>query len=456
MTTESSLLKAKVIVPNGDIESFHKGLAKLNKKAAAFGLPPIEVINEKPVDYYVITESEQIKDRTLYSRHLFPVDEWQAHPSGPTPTHVTQTTHFMLQYPIIRYGNWDVIGHLSKVGDNLFAMPFTQDPVDSQSILKYLDCPQGCDHCKTNRNRNSTFILKNAENQELKQIGSTCLQDFTGIDPAAALFMAKLSEYFWGSEGERDEFFSNPKPTAYQTESVITAALLVIENESGAYVSSKKAEMTGQSPTSAGVFEFLEGRLKDPELWSKWQERENDLRACAREIIEWAKNLPCDSLYHHNLSSLLKNPCIPAENRFVGLAVSAVPAYRSTQQQKQAAAESKHLGTPGETVQMTLTHHHTGSSLTRFGMIYFVGMRDEAGNALIWKTSKCLTDISDTENAGRPFIAKFKIKGHSDYKGMAQTEVSHLKFIAWQDRQIESADDSTGPEDDQYAAMRMR
>lgn len=457
MTQQRTSLKSKVIVPVDDIETFKKTLQKLNKKAEAFGLEPIEVIGSKTVEYYTLMQSEDIKDRTLYSRHLIEVNDWMSSPDHPPPSHVTETKHFVLKYPIIKLGNWEVIGHLSSEAGDVLAMPLTRNPGDSQAILKYLDCPQGCDHCQTNRARTSTFILKEVGTNNLKQVGSSCLQDFTGIDPAAALFLAKMSEYFWGAEGERDsEFFSSPKPSGYATQSVIAATLFVMEQDNGAYVSHKVADETGKTATSAHVVDLLEGLLTDQALRAQWRERQSELMQTAEKILEWSASLPIDNLYNYNLSSLLKNRHIPAKPKFLGLAVSAAPAYRASLNRQQQAAASSHIGTKGESVEMVLTHHHTGSVHGRFGPTYFIGLRDQNGNALIWKTAKCLAELGETEKAGKPFIAKFKIKEHSEYKGMAQTEVSHLKFIGWQDKDLHTPDQADECAEDEYASMRMR
>src|SRR3546814_18345978 len=71
--------------------------------------------------------------------------------------------------------------------------------------------PVRCDHCKTKRQRRLAYLLKDAETSEVLQVGSSCLQDFTGVDPAAVLFLAQLYkvvsvvDYSDGFEDSRSE-----------------------------------------------------------------------------------------------------------------------------------------------------------------------------------------------------------------------------------------------------------
>ena len=61
-----------------------------------------------------------------------------------------------------------------------------------------------CDHCNVNRYRRDTFVVHNDETKEFKQIGSTCLKDFFGHDPAKIAKMAELLGYAYecGKAGE--------------------------------------------------------------------------------------------------------------------------------------------------------------------------------------------------------------------------------------------------------------
>ena len=45
---------------------------------------------------------------------------------------------------------------------------------------RYYKCAPWCEHCKTARDRKYSFIVRNTESGEFKQVGKACLKDFTG------------------------------------------------------------------------------------------------------------------------------------------------------------------------------------------------------------------------------------------------------------------------------------
>lgn len=64
--------------------------------------------------------------------------------------------------------------------------------VEEGELSPYRDAKPKCDHCGYNRRRNDTFVLRHESTRELKQVGSNCLEDFTGFDVHAIATMAEL------------------------------------------------------------------------------------------------------------------------------------------------------------------------------------------------------------------------------------------------------------------------
>jgi hypothetical protein len=64
--------------------------------------------------------------------------------------------------------------------------------VEEGELAKYRDAKPICDHCGYNRKRNDTFVLRNEVTRDMKQVGSTCLEDFLGVDVHALAIMAEL------------------------------------------------------------------------------------------------------------------------------------------------------------------------------------------------------------------------------------------------------------------------
>ena len=79
-----------------------------------------------------------------------------------------------------------------------------------------------CDHCSTTRTRNKVFAVT-ATDGTLKFVGSSCVKDFLGVNPADLLFVA---EGFASAFDDDDEgyFNSNPKNRMFSTDTFIEYA----------------------------------------------------------------------------------------------------------------------------------------------------------------------------------------------------------------------------------------
>lgn len=96
--------------------------------------------------------------------------------------------------PIIN--NYEFIAKIEHLehGNVINCNPSLKDT--DQIISKYGHSTQQCDVCKTTRDRNNTFILKNIKTDETFTVGSTCLKKFVTIEDATSFFdiAKRLSE----------------------------------------------------------------------------------------------------------------------------------------------------------------------------------------------------------------------------------------------------------------------
>lgn len=83
--------------------------------------------------------------------------------------------------------NWKVLGIIEK---NPETENYTVSSFNEKSPIPtaYRDVnPTNCDHCGTNRKRNSTFIIQNTETNEIQQVGKSCMKDFVDEKQLEAL-----------------------------------------------------------------------------------------------------------------------------------------------------------------------------------------------------------------------------------------------------------------------------
>jgi superfamily I DNA/RNA helicase len=141
-------------VPRKKWKEIERIVARLAKRAAALGVPDPEV---------------KI------------VREWPAKPGAPAE-------HLLVSVqgaPNVLRG-WTFLGAIRhKDGVNVIhPLPGAQFPES------YHFASAKCDHCNKIRERKSTFIVRH-ENGELKQVGSRCVEEFVGHNPAGHLWFAE-------------------------------------------------------------------------------------------------------------------------------------------------------------------------------------------------------------------------------------------------------------------------
>lgn len=100
-------------------------------------------------------------------------------------------------------------------------------------------------------------------------------------------------------------------------------------------------------------------------------------------------------------------------------------ANRSARETERAAKAAKleYVGTIGERRDFALTVEYTASFEGAFGVVHVHGMRDAAGNLIVYKGNKLA-------EKGASLRIKATVKAHTEYKGVKQTVVSRPKELA--------------------------
>ena len=177
----SDLIEQKTIwVEKDRVESLLKEINKLNKKALKYNSenpPAIQVTDEFRTVFvnhdYLPLDSEIVCKKV-------PVEEVKVIYTG--------------QVPVIN--NWRFLAKIdhdtmAEAGRNIVTASSNVSKEDSafmdENIDSYIKCASNCDHCKTNKTRNNTYILRNNNTGEVKQVGSTCIDEFLGDNSLAAV-----------------------------------------------------------------------------------------------------------------------------------------------------------------------------------------------------------------------------------------------------------------------------
>ena len=319
--------------------------------------------------------------------------------------------------------------------------------------------PAKCDHCKTNRARSVTFMVKR-ESGEMKQVGKSCLKEYTGINPASALMFAEITNVCDDDRGYDPDFVRECRAhKMYETETILAYACDDIKKRG--YRKSDSADATrdkviekiktnadASAEATAKARAIMEWMLKAAEKNAAEQEELNRLAAKA---YEYRPNSGyCDIVDEEAHERYLKRDretcrawdavsdiqrnCFPmvksgyAKEKHIGRLCYLPVEYDKYLERKARAeqrdadnAASTYIGKVGERITVKVKDATVISSWeTVYGTTYLNKIVDIAGNILIWKSSS-----SSEIKPGNTL--KGTVKEHSEYQGAKQTVVTRCK-----------------------------
>ena len=308
------------------------------------------------------------------------------------------------------------IEHLDS-GNILYTAPTETQPTWARTV------DPKCDHCRTNRDRKDTFLVRKDSTTEVKQVGSSCLKDFTGhADPHGLAEMAELI-------GTLDEFAQecegyDPDAAAPGGESLITLkrylAYVAMTIEAHGWLSRSKAVSAMDIPTADLAISamFAKRNRQEPD------QKHNDEAAVA---IEWA--VEYFSPTHHDLNDYEWNVAQVVKldtirYKHIGIAASVIPAYRRELEQRLALEHSAgYVGEPKQRIEFTgLVVEHVQTIDGYYGVSHLHKMHDADGHRLVWFSSK------ERFEQGDVLSGKGTVKEHKEFRGEQQTVLTRCKF----------------------------
>jgi hypothetical protein len=269
-----------------------------------------------------------------------------------------------------------------------------------------------CDHCKSNRARKYTVILKNSETDEYIQVGKSCIKDYIGCDMSHyASYLEFYTELDESIEKMSSEFHSYTP--SFKFEEIVSQTLEYTKRFG--YVSKRQSYENGQVSTSTAVYAALNGVKIDGEDYEVYEVSE-DSKEKFNSVLSFVNNLDDSSDYNNNLKVLATSAYI--DNKNLGLAVSAVGYWiRETAKKKEIAdaVVSEFVGQVGDKIEITAVPNCIYSACGEYGWSYIYKLVVD-DNVFIWKTNKFLEEDEIT--------VKAVIKEHSTFRGVKQTVIT--------------------------------
>lgn len=305
---------------------------------------------------------------------------------------------------------------------------------------KYKSCGPTCEHCNKIRSRKDTYLIYNEENQEFKQVGKSCLQEFTnGLSAENITFFCSIYEKM-----EDGYEYSGPSSNRYiAVESILPYAFECYKHWGyQKSINSIEGDVpVGYRSTSSRVVDYYyinRAFAKDRErLHQEMDEVGFDANSefaveNTKAALEWIRNEKDDtSEYIRNLHVICSDDY--TDYRSLGFVVSLTTAYMrhidklAAYEKKQKALEetrkaSQHVGQEGQRLTVNCTSFECKSSWDGYyGMTYLYQFKDADENIYIWYASN---PVSDEE---RIVSVVGTVKQHSEFNGIKQTVLTRCK-----------------------------
>lgn len=307
----------------------------------------------------------------------------------------------------------------------------------------YRSASPRCEHCNSDRHRKETYVLYHAKNNAWKQVGSSCLKDFTGY-VSAEMAAAVASVYALLDQVSEDRIHIASSPKYFDTESVICYAIECVKH--WGYHKSEE----GNDATRERVRDLMHRHMKlpasidavtfDPMSTANLQTFE-DLRS---RLLA----LNAEDDYTNNLQVLLRAEEVPEKR--LGILVSAVPYYNNLiarDVEQRNTSNSEFVGNVGDkltidiaTVKLVNIYDGYYGSTWRYQIV------DAHGNVFMWDASSPMWDTVCVEDSpkgdvieGLPLQIKGTIKKHDEFRNIKQTWLTRCRVTKRTDKVLSRA-----------------
>ena len=236
-----------------------------------------------------------------------------------------------VQYEIPKLNGWELISvfdceaHIDPETEERSKVVFTSTVPGKELPFAYQDKTDiHCEHCGHRRYRIKSFLVQH-ESGEYKEVGSTCLKDFLGHDPASFIYYCGIQDKLvdWEEEygerdGSRDEY-------AYDLHGVLALTNAVIKKY-GWVSRSEVYEAGGGTATADNVSYYLHTPPHKIDVTERIELTDED-RDIASKTLEYFKTLEKqDNDYIMNCLKVIKIDRVT--DKRLGIACSMIQVYR--------------------------------------------------------------------------------------------------------------------------------
>jgi hypothetical protein len=283
--------------------------------------------------------------------------------------------------------------------------------------------PGYCDHCKTNRPRNRTFVVEAADGTQV-QVGSTCIKDYLGWSASISFLSTEEAsqEIGFGGFGGGERTYDVDSVLAVAWASIATLGFVPSQSYDGLPTRKIVAMVLG-TPTAH------EQKVYESEILAvASRAKDSAERAAEVKAFILSDEFSGASEYVQNLKVLCSGQTVKDSNLgFLASAPQAHLRYLGQQAERKAEVEvlNEYVGQVGDKVEINVTITGVRFIDGAYGMTTLYMLRDDTNHAFKWFSSAG----SLGEDVDKTFRIKGTIKGHDEYQGRKATMLTRCKVI---------------------------
>lgn len=333
---------------------------------------------------------------------------------------------------------WEFVASVEHTeAGNIFSKALTNIEIPE----RYRNTDSICEHCNSNRTRKDTFIIRNTETGEFKQVGKSCLKDFTcGMSASTAVWFASIKDIFTEAEsapiscGWHQRYFDTMEVLQYTAETIRHFGYSKSENKGDSTKDRMEKFMNVDFGYTRWMLDEEIEHIKQTMKQVGFNPNSEEAVKMAKEAVEWIQSQETRNDYMHNLkvaTALEYTTC----SRF-GLLVSLFPtANRELELQAKRKKEaeqgrlSDHVGQVGDRLQIEVesvkcvTSWESCFNGYTYTTTYVWKITGTDGNIYTWKTSKWLDEEVP------PRFIKGTVKEHKVFREVKQTELTRCTIL---------------------------
>ena len=300
-----------------------------------------------------------------------------------------------------------------------------------------------CEHCNTNRERKNLYIVHNEETDEYKQIGKSCLKDFTrGMNASFIAWIQsqwmELEDYETYCGTHYEKYFTMEKILLVMAETIRKFGYVKKYDSEGDYNPNNTVEKASKfyaylyGSTSFWTDQMRKEVRKEMDTVDFNPEAEQN-KTYMENAIAWIKKQDDEnSNWIHNLKSLVSMDYTKAKH--FSILCSLFPCYdknlereaKKAEEQKRREEDGKKSEWQGEIkqrlkdIQIESFRCITSGENNFGGMWYLYEFIDTDGNIYKWFASRAITLDDVVKLTGT-------VKSHDEYKDIKSTMLTRCK-----------------------------